>query len=52
MSVSMVLVLNDVVEDFQQQGQVTMSIFPGIQELGGRKELKQVDKFDGSHQTH
>jgi hypothetical protein len=42
MSVTMILVLNDVVVNFQQERQVTMGVFAGVQEFRGREEFEQV----------
>ena len=52
MSVSVVLVLDDVIEDLQQEGQVSVSVFSRIQEFRRRKELEQIDQLDGRYQRH
>ena len=52
MGVSVVLVLDDVVEDLQQEGQVPVGVFPRIQEFRRRKELEQIDQLDGRYQRH
>ena len=52
MSIAVVLVLQNVVEDLEEQGQVTVSVFAGIQEFGTAEQFKQVDKLDRGHQTH
>ncbi len=52
MGVSVVLILDDVVEDLQQESQVPVGILSRIQKLGRRKQLKQVDKLDSCHQRH
>jgi len=52
MCIAVILVLNDIVKDFQKQCQMPMGVFTTVQEFGRGKQFEQIHEFDGRHQRH